>query len=345
MSGRRLDVTATQAVSSLLATLTGAIAASGLGIAGTIIGAAFMSLASTVGAAVYKHYLARSHERLRTVAANLAPRANGNAVAAAVVRRHLAHDPDETAPVSHNNQPSAAHASAAHASAAQADDTEADDTEQVGPTRNIAGSAATTPDLTETEVIPTLAGLSHGWQRAHEDAATHAGGLDDPGGPDSTRNLAPAGQTEVGPAPAGQTGVFSPAENPAALAAGDSRRARNGWQGARRRWLALAAVALGVFVAGMGTITAFEAIAGKPLEAVVWHRSGSGTTIGGLVKHSPSHQRHSQPARNPSPATSPTSPASSHPSTTPTPQPTTSVSPAPTHTAPTSAASSAAAGT
>jgi hypothetical protein len=50
MSGRRLDVTATQAVSSMLAALTGAIAASGLGIAGTIIGAAFMSLASTVGA-------------------------------------------------------------------------------------------------------------------------------------------------------------------------------------------------------------------------------------------------------------------------------------------------------
>jgi hypothetical protein len=65
MSGRRLDVTGTQAVASMLAALTGAIAASGLGIAGTIIGAAFMSLAGTVGAAIYKHYLARSRERLR----------------------------------------------------------------------------------------------------------------------------------------------------------------------------------------------------------------------------------------------------------------------------------------
>jgi hypothetical protein len=53
MSARRPDVTALHAVSSLLATLTGAIAASGLGIAGTLIGAAIMSLASTVGAAVY----------------------------------------------------------------------------------------------------------------------------------------------------------------------------------------------------------------------------------------------------------------------------------------------------
>jgi hypothetical protein len=68
MSGRRIDVTATQAASSMLATLTGAIAASGLGIGGTIIGAAFMSLASTVGAAVYKHYIGRSNERLRAAA-------------------------------------------------------------------------------------------------------------------------------------------------------------------------------------------------------------------------------------------------------------------------------------
>ena len=71
MSGRRLDVTATQAVSSMLAALTGAIAASGLGIAGTIIGAAFMSLAGTVGAAIYKHYLGRSREKLREAATSL----------------------------------------------------------------------------------------------------------------------------------------------------------------------------------------------------------------------------------------------------------------------------------
>jgi hypothetical protein len=50
-----------------------------------------------VGAAVYKHYLARSNERLRTAATNLAPKASGNAVAAAVLRHHLHLDPDETA--------------------------------------------------------------------------------------------------------------------------------------------------------------------------------------------------------------------------------------------------------
>src|SRR5689334_8120034 len=73
MSGRRFDVTAIQAVSSMLAALTGAVAASSLGIAGTMIGAGLMSLASTVGAAIYKHYISSGNERLRAAAATLAP--------------------------------------------------------------------------------------------------------------------------------------------------------------------------------------------------------------------------------------------------------------------------------
>ena len=97
MSGRRLDVTATQAVSSMLAALTGAIAASGLGIAGTIIGAAFMSLAGTVGAAIYKHYLGRSKEKLREAASSLAPKAATHPAAAAVLRHSLHLDPELTA--------------------------------------------------------------------------------------------------------------------------------------------------------------------------------------------------------------------------------------------------------
>ena len=97
MSGRRLDVTATQAISSMLAALTGAIAASGLGIAGTLIGAAFMSLAGTVGAAIYKHYLARSREKLRAAATTLAPKAAAHPAAAAVLRHSLHLDPEETA--------------------------------------------------------------------------------------------------------------------------------------------------------------------------------------------------------------------------------------------------------
>src|SRR5580704_12372064 len=71
MSGkgeRRFDVTGLQVMASVLATVTGAVAASYLGVAGTIIGAAFMSVASTFGSAIYKHYLGRTAGRLREVA-------------------------------------------------------------------------------------------------------------------------------------------------------------------------------------------------------------------------------------------------------------------------------------
>lgn len=65
MSSGRLNLSGVQVCAGLLATLTGAVAASFLGVAGTLVGAAVGSLASTVGTEVYRHYLGRTHERLR----------------------------------------------------------------------------------------------------------------------------------------------------------------------------------------------------------------------------------------------------------------------------------------
>ena len=88
MSGRRIELSATQVVASMLAAVTGAIAASYTGIAGTVIGVAVMSVASTAGAAVYKHYLASSQEkllaskeRLHAAAVMMAPRSAHNGAA------------------------------------------------------------------------------------------------------------------------------------------------------------------------------------------------------------------------------------------------------------------------
>jgi hypothetical protein len=60
-----LKLSTTQIVASLLATLTGALLASYLGVAGTLVGAAVGSLASTTGTEVYRYYLRRSQERLK----------------------------------------------------------------------------------------------------------------------------------------------------------------------------------------------------------------------------------------------------------------------------------------
>src|ERR1700684_2453490 len=74
MSRPRIDLSGSQVAASVLAAMRGAVAASYLGIAGTIVGAAVMSVASTAVAAVYRHYLARSHERLRAAAVVIVPR-------------------------------------------------------------------------------------------------------------------------------------------------------------------------------------------------------------------------------------------------------------------------------
>jgi hypothetical protein len=238
MSGRRrIDVTATQAVASMLAALTGAIAASRLGIAGTIIGTAFMSLASTVGAATYKFYLARSNERLKKAAENFGTWAGHRT-------------PDETT------------------------DRAVDTAVSSAVTREQTARMSWAADAARTEVLPVVRMT--------------------PGGV--------TGRTDHAPAAAG------PPDQPVR------------WS--RRRWIVVAATALGVFVIAMAGITVFEAIAGKPLDAVVWHQKGSGTTIGGLVSGgSGGHHGGGAPGRSSSPSTSPrpsTSPKSStSPSTSP----------------------------
>jgi hypothetical protein len=324
MSGRRLDVTATQAVSSMLATLTGAIAASGLGIAGTIIGAAFMSLASTVGTAVYKHYLARSNERLRAAAENLAPRTNGNVVATAIVRHRRASDvtgattisgATAAGPTAH--RPTAADTVVDHGAAG------ADAAAKAPPAVTAEHSAPGAPPT----VVEWIPGETDGTRPPNGATPNGTPNLASPSGASpngTTPNLAsPNGTRPNGTSPNGQAGATGPGSRNGA--SGRPARPRHS---ARRTWLMAAAGAVGVFVIAMGGITAFEAIAGQPLESVVWHRSGTGTTFGNAVDNHPArHGQTSRPSGTPTPASSSTAPRSAAPSPTPTPTPSTSASP------------------
>ncbi|PZG12968.1 hypothetical protein [Nonomuraea aridisoli] len=67
MSGepRKFELSIPQILGSALAAVTAAVAASYLGVAGTVIGAAVVSIASTVATAVYTHYLKRTEERVK----------------------------------------------------------------------------------------------------------------------------------------------------------------------------------------------------------------------------------------------------------------------------------------
>ena len=387
MSRRRLDVTATQAVASMMAALTGAIAASGLGIAGTIIGAAFMSLASTVGAAVYKHYLARSNERLRAAATNLAPKASSNAVAAAVLRHHLHLHPDETAHLRPEGQAVVAARADGGAQSAELQPAaklqpaaelqppaELQPAAKLQPAAGRRAGGPARPDSADARIRPALAGADRPGRHARPGDVAGAGAEAPAAAAWAKGNFAAAAvaadiaaavlgdHTALRHASLGYTGAEHPAVDPADdddttaeprptadLAAPASLRpapdlgnaadpaaagrglAAGGRGRPRRRWLRLAGAVLAVFVVAMGAVTAVEAIAGKPLETLIWHRAGTGTTIGSVVGHPAGHQPAIVPSHSPAPSQSPsTQPSSTSPGpASPTPTPSQSTAPSP----------------
>lgn len=64
-TARRSRLSATEVAASALAAVSGAVAASTLGVAGTVAGAALASGLSTAGATLYEHALRRTHDRIR----------------------------------------------------------------------------------------------------------------------------------------------------------------------------------------------------------------------------------------------------------------------------------------
>ena len=73
------DFTAVQLVATVLATVTGAVLASSLGVVGTVTGSAIASGVSTSATFLYRHYLNRTSERIRAVAPALVQRTRGRA--------------------------------------------------------------------------------------------------------------------------------------------------------------------------------------------------------------------------------------------------------------------------
>jgi hypothetical protein len=286
MEGRRIEVSATQVIASLLAAVTGAIAASTLGVAGTIVGTAVMSVASTAIASIYKHYISRSRERLRKAA----EAARASERAAAFRARHGT-----------VGAPAATRTSSTDAAA----------------------------DADKTQVFPAVGTVQHRWQNS--DRANGVGRHDDA---TRTGGRTVGGRTAVtgheGQPPSGggdEPGQHRENGGPAAGAA------------SRPRWrhpLALAGIAVGIFLLAMAGITAFEAIAGKPLDALVGGKHTSGTTIGSLVGGQGSHatSHHTGRGPSPSPSSTPTPSSSTGPSVSPSPSPSTSPSPTPSPTTP-----------
>ncbi len=273
-----LQLSPVQIVASLLATLTGAILASYLGVGGTLGGAALGSIASTTGTEVYRHYLRRSQERLK---------------AAGDVLRHRQGDTGQHA----------RHATGQQAGGARQGDAATETLAASRAARGVAGGQYNgrgpdrSPDATETQIIPAATGV---WPR--------------PSGAGE-----PPGHTAAEHA----TGELSDGSGPDGSGHGSGPWWRNI---SRQQWLLYGGITLGVFLVAMVVVTIIELSAGKPLDAAVWGRHSTGTSVGTLVGGG-GHSRHQRPVTpagstapaTPSSSTVPSSPAATPSGTAPTP--------------------------
>lgn len=299
MSGPRgLNLSGTQVIASVLATLSAAVAASYLGVAGTLVGAAVGSVVSTMGTEIYKHYLQRSQERLRTAGQVLyhsaARTRTGNTLnqpAASSGGRHATHPRTTGQP---GGTQDLGRQGAAGQDAANRE-TPVWDRRQYGAPR----------DPHETEMIP---GFSTQWAGAGNGAATNggsangglSGGRENGAGQDSASEYAHGSIT-----PEGASG--------GAGGRGSLWEAVTSFFGSltRRQWLTYGGIAAGFFVIVVAAIVVFQLAAGRPV---------LGPMTGHVTRHQPATHSPSTPPATPTQSTpaSPTSSASTA-SGTPTP--------------------------
>src|ERR1700722_16493650 len=303
MSGRRgLNLSAAQVIAGVLATLSAAVAASFLGVAGTLLGAALGSVFSTMGTEIYKHYLQRSEERLRT---------------AGQVLYHSAAKTKTGETQAGNTPAQAGSASGGRHAAYQGSAGQQGVTRQLG-NRDAAGQDpanqetavwdrrqyGTPRDPHQTE---TLAGSGTQWRDAGYGGVTN-GGSPNGGSPNGWNGSADS---------AGQhaNGSITPEG-----ADGDAGGHGSVWSAitsffsslTRRQWLTYGGIAAGLFIIVIAGIVIFQLAVGRPpLSSPVGH-----TTRQQQRTH-PS----STPSATPSGSTSP-SPTSSASSSSGTPTPT-----------------------
>ena len=330
----RIELNTVQLVSSMGAAVTGAILTSYLGDGGTIVGTAVGAGASTAGFAVYKHYLVRTKEKVAPVivhARQWSPVAGtqtsrGTSPGAQGAAARTATDPSDA--------PNGATVRGANISR-YASPTSAD---QARP-RYAADPGHRDPGDARTR----------GFEQAEPQAMRSFGtvrmnraGRD--GGPGGTgRPGAPADFASDGPGNGRDGDGAGPGKHGRASGGRIVRGMRD-----HPRWVVTVASTAAVFLVAMLVITLIEFGTGKPIDASVWGRNSSGTTLGNATGSNSSNSKSGTvtPTVSPTPTQSATpggagqtapQPTSSA-TTAPTPSSVPSVSTAPSQNAPASVA-------
>jgi hypothetical protein len=281
MNRPRPELSGVQVVATVLAALTGAILASSLGVVGTVAGTAIASAASTTATAIYRHYLGRGKERFHKVAPVIKKRAYWwDGAQGASAGKTTEADAKGTAAFGQGAD------SPATASPATVDP------------KKVAAEAQTRLDRAITPpTVPTFTAARV---------------------PTFTPNGKSAAQTPDAPT-AQEMPAIRETVNGETTAESISLASRlRTWRELlwnRRVLIRYWIPAITVFILVMGGITAFELVAGKPISAAVWGKTGSGTTIGSVFGGS-SSPKTKQPSTGSSTSTGQ---ATTAPSTTPSP--------------------------
>ncbi|MEV5572798.1 hypothetical protein AB0L06_22355 [Spirillospora sp. NPDC052269] len=300
MAQRKLpDLSATQLIASGVATTVAAYGASYLGVYGTIVGAAFMSVVSTAASVVGKHYLDQGKEQIKERTHLMVPddqeldpgEAARAATSAAATR---AAGSPLTA-----NLPGATRVADARVAGARA----------VAPTGRAPGHwAEGDPNYTRMDDLSGMASVSGG------DSNATRRDLPALGDPNATRFDASAlDATHLDRSPAETVADELEAE---ALGHGEEAGAKASLQAAlddtlvwaRQRWKMLSASAVVVFALVIGGITLYESVTDRTFGGV----KGAGGTIGNVIRgqneghaEAPSHEPSQKPTDEPTdPATS-----------------------------------------
>ena len=309
-----IELNSVQVVASMAAAVTGAILTSYLGDGGTILGTAVGSGASTAGFAVYKHYLVRTKEK----------------VAPVIVEHARQWTPTGTLATDQN--PTRADAVGRAGGPAAPDATRVDRAVGYpnGNGRTGHGQPVTATDWEQARrtapgwAEPTRAETGWGPNATRQDLGP---GRQDVGrtrqdqwSPDATRYDLPVTRQDAAPARRdadptrtaryGTVQLGDGGGNGAAGSGGpgSGRHGRSGglagWLSSRPRWVLTVGSAAAVFIVVMVVITVFELGTGKPIDASVWGRHQTGTTLGG------GHSTSTSPSTTPTPTVTPSAPAS-----------------------------------
>jgi hypothetical protein len=318
-----IELNTVQLVSSMGAAVTGAVLTSYIGDGGTILGTAIGAGASTAGFAVYKHYLARTKEKVApviveharqwtptgTVASDSRPTRHDGVPRVDVTRADLRRPGDATratradrplpdSNVNGNGNGDGRGYTAADWEQAQrtapgwAQPTQAEPGWGPDPTRQDLPRPGYGTEPTRQDAAPTR--TQYGTVRMGDGSLVNGATGADGDGP---------GRAGPGSASSGRA---SPGRAGSGAGSGDGRHGKpgGGFLAGRPRWLVPVATAAAVFIVVLIAITVVELGTGKPISASVWNRSQTGTTLGG------SHKTTATPSTTPTPTQSATAPGS-----------------------------------